>query len=195
MRIFRERRIELFIVVEGVDCSGKSTVTSLLARQLNAVLYRTPPKTFLVERSKVDANAKPEDHYKFYLKGLRLASLEIKKLLASNENVVCDRYWLTTCVYHQVMGVSVDLDDFADVIKPSFTVLLLVGSNVQAKRFLDRGMSAGDHRMINRQMELSREYERMLSRQEEPYILINTDNLSPIEIVGKIEVFINGKTV
>lgn len=180
----------MFIVIEGVDCSGKSTVANLLAKRLNGVLYRTPPKTLLAERSRVDANARPEDHYRFYLKGLHLASLEIKHLLANNENVVCDRYWLTTYVYHKVMSVLVDLNDFADIIKPCFTALLLVSSDTQAKRFLERGMSAGDLRMINHQRELAKEYVRLLNFSGDPHIIIETDTILPVEVSKKVATFI-----
>ncbi len=181
----------MFIVLEGIDCCGKSTVASLLAKQTNSVLYKTPPKNIVKERDEIDASASPIDHYRFYLKGIKTASREIWNLIASGRNVICDRYWLTTHVYHTVMGVSVDINDFSSITLPNLTVLLLVSTNVQTKRFLEIGMSIGDKRMVNHQAELAREYKRMITRQNIPQLIISTDYDCSIEIVEKIKSHIN----
>jgi len=181
----------LFISIEGIDCSGKSTVSKLLVKQTDSVLYKTPPKNIILERDKVDAKASPIDHYRFYLDGIYTASKEIWEILASGKNVICDRYWLTTYVYHIVMGVSVNVDDFLNITHPDLTVVLLVSKDTQVKRFLKRGMSIGDKRMINFQSELAREYKRALSKLEIPQLIINTDYDFPVEVAEKIQAHIN----
>lgn len=178
----------MFIVIEGIDCSGKTTVSKLLAKQSESVLYKTPPKNIAAERDVVDAMASPIDHYRFYLDGIYTASKEIWEILASGKNVICDRYWLTTYVYHVVMGVSVNVEDFSAIARPDLTVLLLVSSDVQTKRFLDRGMSIGDRRMINHQLALAREYKLAISKFQIPQLIINTDHDCPAEVVEKIQV-------
>lgn len=90
----------MFIVFEGVDASGKTTVARLLANHLQAVYYATPPKEFLARREEVDLSASADDHYRFYLEGLRQASAEIWDLLAEGKTVIGDRYWATTYIYH-----------------------------------------------------------------------------------------------
>ncbi|MFH1745190.1 MAG: AAA family ATPase [bacterium] len=177
----------MFIVIEGIDCSGKSTASRLFAKENNYVLYKTPPKDIILERDRVDADASPLEHYRFYLGGIHTASRDIWELLASGKNVVCDRYWPTTYIYHKVMGVDVNIDDFSDVTKPDLTVLLLVSSEIQTRRFLDRGMSIGDRRMANSQIELAREYRRVLSQLGIPQLVINTDHNSPAEVVERIQ--------
>lgn len=181
----------MFIAIEGIDCSGKTTVSRLLAKQFGYVLYKTPPKNIVAERDAIDAKASPVDHYRFYLDGIYTASKEIWDILASGRNVVCDRYWLSTFVYHVVMGVSVNIDDFATITQPDLTVLLLVSSDVQAKRFLDRGMSVGDRRMINQQLSLASEFKRALSKYQMPQLVINSDHDCPAEVVEKIQTHIN----
>ena len=176
----------MFITIEGIDCAGKSTISKLFAKQTDSVLYKTPPKNISQKRDEVDANASPADHYHFYLDGIYAASKEIWEFLASGKNVVCDRYWLSTYVYHLVMGVSVNIDDFSNIILPDLTVLLLVSKDIQAKRFLERGMSIGDRRMINYQLELAREYKRAITKFEIPQLIINTDHNRPDEVVEKI---------
>ncbi len=181
----------MFISIEGIDCSGKSTVSKLLVKQIDSVLYKIPLKNIILERDEVDAKASPMDHYRFYLDGIYTASKEIWEILASGKNVICDRYWLTTYVYHIVMGVSVNVDDFLNIIHPDLTVVLLVSKNTQTKRFLKRGMSIGDKRMINFQSELAREYKRALSKLEIPQLIINTDYDFPVEVAEKIQAHIN----
>ena len=181
----------MFIVIEGIDYSGKSTASKLLAKQADFTLYKTPPKNISSKRDEIDAKASPIDHYRFYLDGIYTASKEIWELLALGKNVICDRYWLTTYVYHVVMGVSVNINDFSNIIQPDLTVLLLVSNNIQAKRFLERGMSTGDRRMINRQLDLAREYKRALTKFEIPQLIISTDYDCPAEVADKIQAHIN----
>lgn len=177
----------MFIALEGIDCSGKTTVTQLLAAQEGMVSYATPPKAFRQQRERVDAEASPEEHYRFYLESMKIASAEISALLGAGSSVVCDRYWLTTYVYHRVMGLQVNITDFADLIMPDLTVLLLVCPDIQAERFLQRGLSAGDRRMINVQAQLEREYINALADLKLRSCAINTDHLTPQEVVRKVQ--------
>lgn len=45
-----------FIVLEGLDCVGKSTIAELLAKRLNGVYVSTPPQSFLAECRQIDRN-------------------------------------------------------------------------------------------------------------------------------------------
>ena len=155
------------------------------------MLYSTPPKRFLATRSKVDAEANPRDHYLFYLEGVREASIEIQEIIANGKKVVCDRYWLTTYVYHHVMCLDVDRSDFNNIARPDLTVFLAVGCEVQAQRFLLRGMSAGDRRMLDHQQALAREYVRELKLFPSNAIVhMGTDDLTPEQVVDQIEAWL-----
>jgi thymidylate kinase len=173
----------MFIVFEGVDASGKTTVGRLLANHLEAVYYATPPKDFLARREEVDLNASPDDHYRFYLDGVRQASLEIWDLLAEGKTVIGDRYWATTYVYHLVMGAKVSRTDFEGIVFPDTTVLLTVSPEVQAYRLAQRGMSAGDRRMLNRQEVLSREFKKFLVSDGKSLVAIDASHLTPSEVM------------
>ena len=74
---------------------------------------------------------------------------------------------------------------------PNLTVFLMVDPDEQARRLLERGLSAGDRRMINRQEALAREYKRCIAKLENPVCAISTDHLTPIEIVERVIVAIN----
>ena len=176
----------MMIDFEGVDASGKSETAQLLAQRLGAVFYQTPAKSKAIERQRVDANATAEEHYRYYLKDLFEVAAEISAELAAGRIVVCDRFKLTTKVYHRVMGVSVNDADFAGLLLPDVIVYLTVEKDIQAKRFLVRGLSAGDRRMINRQADLVSEYETSLRDEKCKIIRINTSYLDKAEVVERI---------
>lgn len=171
---------------EGVDASGKSETAQLLAQRLGAVFYQTPARSKAIERQRVDATAAAEDHYRYYLKDLFEIAAEMSIDLAAGRIVVCDRFKLTTSVYHRVMGVAVKDTDFDGLLSPDVIVYLTVDEDVQAKRFLIRGLSAGDRRMINRQSELAAQYETALRDEKGKVIRINTSYLDKTQVVERI---------
>jgi deoxyguanosine kinase len=175
----------MFIVFEGVDASGKTTISKLLADCLGGVHYVTPPKRYLTQREEVDRNANAEEHFRFYLLGIREASAEIWELLSEGRIVVADRYWVSTYVYHVVMGAKVTRTDFSGIVLPNATVLLTVSPEVQAYRFVNRGMSAGDRRMLNQQEILAREFRKALVA-EKNLVALDTSNLTPSGAVAQV---------
>lgn len=177
----------MFIVLEGVDCTGKSTTAKLLSESLQAVLYSTPPKSISGLRESIDKDAGPQEHYNFYAEGNRIASDEIREILLSGNSVVCDRYWLTTYIYHRVMGLAVKTSDFSNLVQPDLTVLLTVSAHVQARRFLERGMSAGDRRMLNSQAVLAHSYMASMPSIRGQKIIVDTDHLTPSEVVSVVK--------
>ncbi|MDE2079641.1 MAG: hypothetical protein KGI73_04650 [Patescibacteria group bacterium] len=175
----------MIVVIEGVDGTGKSCISKLLAKALGAVLYSTPPERYLAERDDIDARAGASEHYRFYLQAVRDASVEIGKLKEAGRSVVVDRYWLTTAVYHRAMGVSVGLSDFEGILLPDATVYLSAASDVQRTRLIGRTPTAGDIRMWDLQEELRRNYEELLVVVER-VIRVDTTYISKEEVVKRI---------
>lgn len=169
----------MFVVLEGADGTGKTTLCGALAEKLGATAYTTPPEKYMGIRTRVDKEAPAEEHYRFYRDGIYDASDEIKVLLQSGSKVVCDRYWLTTYTYHQVMGVPVSRTDFDSVVVPTLTVLLTLNHEVQIGRILRRGMSVGDRRVLDKQREIAVAFYRNVLEFNVPFVLIDTQRFSP----------------
>lgn len=169
----------MLIALEGADGCGKTTLCAILAKRIGAIGYSTPPKKYLAVREGVDKNAPAEEHYQFYRDGIYDASDEIHALIQNGHNVVSDRYWLTTYVYHQVMGVPVSKNDFVSVIQPNLTVILSLNHNVQVKRMLHRGMSEGDRRMLDKQQEITNAFFRNVLEFGISFVVIDTQRFSP----------------
>lgn len=164
----------MFIALEGADGCGKTTLCSILAKQLNATAYSTPPKKYLQMREIVDKSASSEEHYQFYRDGIYDASEEIGAMLKNGQKVVSDRYWLTTYTYHEVMGVAVSKEDFMPVVQPTLTVILVLDYETQVERLLRRGMSAGDLRVLDKQKEIAHAFHRNAQIFNISFIVIDT---------------------
>src|SRR3989344_8053595 len=164
----------MFIVLEGADGTGKTTLCNILAERLGATPYASPPKKYQKIRASVDRNATAEEHYQFYRNGTYDASDEITVLLNNGKKVVCDRYWLSTYTYHQVMGVPVSVEDFQSIVAPTLTVLLVLNHETQIERMLNRGMTVGDIRVLDKQKDVNLAYYRNILEFRIPFIVIDT---------------------
>lgn len=100
--------------------------------------------------------------------------------------IILDRYKLTTLVYHVVMGVNVNLSDFDEILNPDLIVYLKVDQKIQMERLQKRGLSAGDRRMLNFQLDIRNEYEKRLRAEIVPVLEVDTSNLSIYEVMEEI---------
>lgn len=91
----------IFIVLEGIDGSGKSSISKELSTRLGAQYYRCPPRILLPLR-KIADNSPYFIRYLYYLLGNFIAQREIRALL-NRSSVVCDWYVFSTIAYHSVL--------------------------------------------------------------------------------------------
>ncbi|MFH1178417.1 MAG: hypothetical protein V1711_01695 [bacterium] len=90
-----------FILFEGTDASGKTSLAKNMAHCIGGVYYYNPPEIIRSLRSYADGST-PAIRFQYYLLGNYIASEEIKKLLKST-HVVCDWYIYSTVAYHSVL--------------------------------------------------------------------------------------------
>jgi dTMP kinase len=95
-----------FIVLEGLDGSGKTTICRLLSQKMNCEMYKTPSSPFDIIRKHIDDYATTRSRFFFYIASVVHASEEIKQILLRN-HVVCDRYIYSTISYHCAMDKSI----------------------------------------------------------------------------------------
>ena len=133
----------MFIVIEGMDGSGKSTISKTLSEKLNAELVSTPGHQFKDIRKPLDTifSQNTKARQLFYAATVLNVSDEIKLLTESGQHVVTDRYWLSTQVYHNWMsnGEHLNLHDVeCELLTPDLTVYLELPLNERHKRISAR---------------------------------------------------------
>ena len=167
----------MFIVLEGIDCSGKSSLADMIAVRCDGVSYATPPEKYRKLRKCVDTESSLQKHYEFYRDAVTEASAEIGSILSSGKAVICDRYWLSTLVYHRAGDMVLDGSDFSKLIQPDLTVLLLVGQAEQLRRYNGRKIDTGND-VASIQTKINNLYWVALVESKLPFIIINTDCFS-----------------
>jgi len=175
----------MFIVLEGIDASGKTTVSKLLATKIGGIVYKTPPEKYRLLRHTIDVKPGTMEHYIFYRDSILEASIEIGNLLQGGNNIICDRYWLSTVVYHRAGNLDVDSSDFSGVIVPDLTVFFYVSPVEQVKRSSQRYDDICSD-ITGKQLEITNLYWQELLKSGLSFITINTDNIQPEQSVNII---------
>jgi len=133
-----------FIVIEGLDGSGKTTLTRFLQEKFAMELVVTPPKEFSELRSFFDS--KPEGIRRaFYSLGNYMAAQYVR---STNSIIIMDRFWHSTAAYafanHIKSGgeaSSFSDDDLkwpSDLFKPNLVIFLDLSEQARLSRHSNR---------------------------------------------------------
>lgn len=179
-----------FVVLEGIDGVGKTTVGKALAatlkkRGMPTIFLATPPSPFDALAANVIEQCSIASRFFFFLSSLVHASNSIRQSLSSAA-VICDRYIYSTIAYHRAFGLQrIPNLDTLDIRIPDFCFLLSVGNEgVRRNRILARqGSSPADLISIEDaawRVDVVDQFERF------DLISIETDNLTPSEVASTI---------
>lgn len=128
-----------FIVMEGVDGSGKTTIGKRLAEMIGASFCQTPMGFWRRNRAIVE-NGKPFLRFLFYLVATIHSSIVISKVL-KKDSVVCDRYIHSTLAHHIVYWnklVEKISPKVFPIKKPHFVFYLYSRGDVRDQRVSQR---------------------------------------------------------
>ena len=144
--------IKPFVVLEGVDGSGKTTVGQRLAHELGGAYLHTLSEGYKPSRAYVDTSA-PDARLLFYLSSVVDASERIAQMRLE-QPVICDRYVWSSLVPHAAYHGR-DLSELTQVwsfvtnalVSPSQVFFLQVSEEEQLRRIgtrKDLTLSASD---------------------------------------------------
>lgn len=178
----------LFIVVEGLDGTGKSTLASNLARRLKGVAMATPGPVVREQRAALlqeldDQSARAL----LYMATVRNAGVTAHQLVAEGRTVVMDRYWLSTVAYARARGASLPWKALeAEMPVPDITLLIALDETVRRRRLHDRGMTEADRETLDAAFAdlVMTEMQRQ-DRPLRPSARIVTDGLDPSSLVER----------
>jgi len=185
----------MFIVIEGLDGSGKSTVADELSQLLGAELYKTPPADYSVIREFVNNSENRDAAFYYYLSSVFHASSQIEALIQKGKSVVCDRYYYTTLTAYPDILEATYVDFWLHVDKlvnrffqPDFAFFLNV-SNVKEReqRLRKRGeLSADDLDSLNAEI-----IQRTITAYKRfKFIEIETSGLTITQVVAQVKAFV-----
>ena len=136
----------MFIAIEGLDGTGKSTLVSALARHLATEPLRTPDAAFAPVRLVADQHlsTSPRAHTLFYATMVQYASDAARQKASRGEHVIVDRYWSSTVAYDLVFRRSgLPFDALAEgLFRPDITIFLEASLDVRRRRIRGRGVTS-----------------------------------------------------
>lgn len=136
-----------FIVLEGLDGVGKSTLAQGVAQSLGGVLTSTPGSEFASVRGDILQALKQDQLGKalFYAATVSLQGRIATEQVRHGGTVIMDRYWASTIAYARARGVTADLDALTPgFAKPDITVLITLDESQRVTRLTQRGATAED---------------------------------------------------
>ncbi|XP_041711423.1 UMP-CMP kinase 2, mitochondrial [Coregonus clupeaformis] len=136
------------IVIEGLDATGKTTLTESLTEALGATLLRSPPQCLSPWRARFDTEP-PLIRRAFYALGNYLTAGQIGQE-ARKAPVILDRYWHSTAAYAIATAVGGKLGNLpqagsevygwpGDLLRPSLVLLLSLSPQERMRRLQVRG--------------------------------------------------------
>lgn len=145
----RLRKVEMsrFIVVEGLDGVGKSTLVRELAESFSGHAMSTPGPALGESRQSVLSVFSQDELAKalFYTASVSSEGRCARTLAESGEWVFMDRYWASTVAYAKARGVTADLDALSkSLVQPDITVLLVLDESERQRRLNIRGTTSED---------------------------------------------------
>ncbi|MEZ4434218.1 MAG: AAA family ATPase [bacterium] len=140
-----------FVVLEGLDGVGKSTLTSRLAERLGGAALDTPGMSSPLRAQVLDTlGLHQASRCLFYAATVVSVGARARHLADTGHPAVVDRYWLSTRAYARARGVAAPLGDVeAMVPAPDQTILLLLDEGERQRRLGRRGTTTADRETLN----------------------------------------------
>ncbi|MDE2716320.1 MAG: AAA family ATPase [Chloroflexota bacterium] len=131
----------MFVVIEGLDGVGKTTLVNALAEHYEGKPANTPgPLLQRLTDPILDALGDNQTaRCLFYAASVLSEGKRARRAADRGSAVFMDRYWLSTIAYARARGVSVDLSSLEAVVPvPDVTVLLTLEEPQRRQRLDDR---------------------------------------------------------
>lgn len=178
----------VFIAIEGLDGTGKSTVCQLLAKRMSAVLLRSGEAVPASLRAEIDANGSLETRFFMYSFGVASLADQVVNHL-QDRTVVVDRWIHSTIAYHRALGSEINQEQFRALLDlPDYAFSLRASTDTRRARMAKRELVLpNDELFMNPRLAL--EVDRTLMTLG--CMPLNVDASTPDEVVDTILGHIN----
>ncbi|XP_072221484.1 UMP-CMP kinase 2, mitochondrial isoform X2 [Leuresthes tenuis] len=141
------------VVIEGLDATGKTTLTESLRDTLGATLLRSPPECLAPWRARFDQEP-PIIRRAFYALGNYITAEQISQE-GMKTPIIVDRFWHSTAAYAIATAVNGPVSNLpstgsevyiwpSDLLQPSLVVLLTLAPEERKRRLRNRGQKETD---------------------------------------------------
>ena len=176
-----------FVVIEGLDATGKSTLVEELVKRLNATQLACPPELMALGLSDGDLRShfdnRPPVYRRAYYRAANLIASEQTEIALQNGHVVMDRYWPSTVAFAALDDDS-DLDQEwqgrypPELHEPDAVILLTVDEENRKRRMCKRGEPRTDEE-LNLEVDVERREAVLQAYRMFESIEVDTSNLNP----------------
>lgn len=162
------------VVIEGLDATGKTTLTSNLALKTEAHLLKSPPENVTHLRETFDNLPAPLRRLFFFLSNYVIASMIHD--CSQTKLVVCDRFWHSSAAYAIATDVKIgDISNLPpvnhwvykwpqDLLKPDVVYYLHVNEKERLRRLTSRDLPITEEEkwLVDSRDRVSESYCRMM---------------------------------
>lgn len=185
-----------FIVVEGADGAGTTTISERLAEEIEAQWTFEPTDKKIGE--KVDEIISSDNHSPaataLSFASDRMVHLEERVIpwLENGDKVVSDRYYHSSLVYQPVMGADREWVESInrEALKPDLTIILDVSAEIGMSRVENRGHDGNIFEELDFQEEVVERYRRFAD--EESVVVIDASK-SEDEVFSEVRAAVRQK--
>jgi len=155
-----ERKKHPFIVIEGLDASGKTTVSETLAEKIEADTCSELKQYVFQLREAFDNNEELRTAYYVLLN--YITALQISNTLRERP-VVLDRYWPSTIAYGIARSIKSNPEENkvppygdeiykwpSDLLKPDIILFISIRESVRVRRYLARNTTTNEEVSIKK---------------------------------------------
>jgi len=185
----------MLVAIEGMDGVGKTSVAKAIEKDLNFIYIKDPLKELfeLDQEHLMRVLNKIFDYDDERIKAWTLALGEIYVLSQyKNKNVVLDRHTLLN-YYWNGTDKSIDIfkleKDWFGV--PDLTIILYASPSIRIERMKKRDLNDPDLLDSYKLNDGYNKLEDFVKNNNFPYALVNTDNMSELEVIKKCKSLID----
>ncbi|XP_035250396.1 UMP-CMP kinase 2, mitochondrial [Anguilla anguilla] len=191
------------IVIEGLDATGKTTLTRSLTAELSAALLGSPPQCLSPWRQRFDSEPALLRRA-FYAMGNYITASQIA-VASQHSPVVVDRYWHSTAAYAIATAVTGKVSNLpgpgsevyrwpSDLLRPDLVLLLTVSPEERLRRLSVRGVEKTREEAELEANHLFRtKVEQAYKRVEDPACVVVDASPPPDQVLQQVLLLIRDK--
>lgn len=178
----------MIIAIEGMDGSGKTTISKIISEKTGYEYMEKPLKNYL-QLSDLEYENLCQKIYLLNddLKAIFFGFSNLLGVQLKNKNIILDKHILSTYFWNNTEINDIFFNFLVDIgVFPDLTIILYSSVENRIRHIKER--SVDDKDLLN-EKKLSLGYDKMLCLAEKsgaPYVFINGDDLSFNEIVDRI---------